>query len=83
MVNLALAGVHSQWRPLLEKALKTMDPDYLHALTHSDDWLPGKASLFAAFSLPLDDRRYLLLGESPYPRAQSANGYAFLGCRGG
>ncbi|HBI21825.1 MAG TPA: uracil-DNA glycosylase [Legionella sp.] len=39
--------------------------------------MPGKESLFAAFSMPLSSTRYILLGESPYPRAQSANGYAF------
>ena len=33
--------------------------------------------IFNAFSLPLDKVHYILWGESPYPRANSANGYAF------
>ena len=39
--------------------------------------MPGIDNLFAAFSLPLSDTKYILLGESPYPRPESANGYAF------
>jgi uracil-DNA glycosylase len=39
--------------------------------------LPGVTQLFNAFSLPVDQVKIILLGESPYPRAESANGYAF------
>ena len=54
-----------------------MDPNYLRALQKNLEWLPGLQSLFAAFNLPLSATRYILLGESPYPRKDSANGYAF------
>lgn len=53
-----------------------MDQNYLRHLAHSS-WLPGPGLLLSAFSLPLDQTRFVLYGESPYPRAQSANGYAF------
>lgn len=76
MQNL-LAFVNPQWRDLLKEALEKMDADYLHSLLMNEDWLPGKEKLFAAFSLPLQSTRYILLGESPYPRSLSANGYAF------
>ena len=69
--------IHPQWRPLVDKALAQVDSDYLHQLQLANDWLPEKGSLFAVFSVPLDQTHYILLGESPYPRAQSANGYAF------
>lgn len=69
--------VHPQWRPLVSEALSHMDVDYLQRLQSVQDWLPGEKCLFAAFSMPLSATKYLLLGESPYPRAQSANGYAF------
>ncbi len=39
--------------------------------------MPAKENIFSAFSEPLPNTKYILLGESPYPRAQSANGYAF------
>ena len=72
-----LEKVHPEWRDMLHDALKGMAPEYLHELQFTQTWLPGIPSLFAAFSLPLSSTRYILLGESPYPRSQSANGYAF------
>lgn len=72
-----LINVHPEWRELLSDALDAMDPGYLHGLTSSSDWLPGKALLLAAFRTPLSQARYILFGESPYPRQASANGYAF------
>lgn len=69
--------VDVSWHSILEKALTTMDQSYLKNLLDTDDWLPGSNQIFNAFSLPLDSTRYILFGESPYPRAQSANGYAF------
>lgn len=72
-----IGQAHPQWHPLLECALEVMDNKYLDKLQSTPDWLPGITSIFAAFSLPLSSTRYILLGESPYPRPQSANGYAF------
>lgn len=68
---------HPEWQPLIRKALKSMDELYLKKLINDESWFPGLGKLFAAFTLPLSQVRYLLLGESPYPRKQSANGYAF------
>ena len=76
MQNL-ISQTHPEWHEILYSALSTMDVEYLRRLQTTNDWLPGQASLFAAFSRPLSSMRYILLGESPYPRAQSANGYAF------
>lgn len=69
--------IHWQWQGMLEIALQKVDPDYLRELSLEKNWLPGNNKLFAAFSLPLESTRYILMGESPYPRAGSANGYAF------
>ena len=68
---------HPSWDRALTQALKQMDEDYLQSLLKQDQWLPGIANVFNAFSLPLEQVNYLLMGESPYPRSQSANGYAF------
>lgn len=68
--------MHPQWQPVIEKALKTLPPDY-RANLEKTSWLPGMGAIFNAFTLPKDDVRYILFGESPYPRAASANGYAF------
>lgn len=72
-----LEKVHPQWHDLLNHALGCLDTHYLDELQKNKIWLPGFERLFAAFSLPLSETQYILLGESPYPRAQSANGYAF------
>jgi uracil-DNA glycosylase len=68
---------HPEWKMLINNALSQMDNGYLKQLLEDRTWLPGLNHLFAAFSLPLSQTRYVLLGESPYPRASSANGYAF------
>ncbi|MGE3920608.1 MAG: uracil-DNA glycosylase [Gammaproteobacteria bacterium] len=69
--------IHPSWNQILETALSQMDQTYLKELLASDDWLPGSQQIFNAFRLPLHKTRYILFGESPYPRAHSANGYAF------
>ncbi|STX50775.1 uracil-DNA glycosylase [Legionella busanensis] len=72
-----IANTHPEWHKILKKALACMDQTYLEQIQVQTDWLPGLDKLFAAFKWPLSNIRYILLGESPYPRAQSANGYAF------
>ncbi|MDR3492949.1 MAG: uracil-DNA glycosylase [Gammaproteobacteria bacterium] len=70
-------NVDPSWQACLQKALATMDSHYLNHLYSNQDWLPGPEKIFNAFSLPLHKVKYVLFGESPYPRKQSANGYAF------
>jgi uracil-DNA glycosylase len=69
--------VHEDWRALLIEALQTLEQDYLQALMADDSWLPGIDRLLAAFRRDRIGLRYLLIGESPYPRPESANGIAF------
>ncbi|KTD51088.1 uracil-DNA glycosylase [Legionella quateirensis] len=68
---------HPEWQPILNTAIEVMDKNYLNQLLDDKNWLPGVTNLFSAFSLPLSSTRYILFGESPYPRIESANGYAF------
>lgn len=75
---LTLNQVHEQWQPLLADALTFVDEDYLNTLLQQSDWLPGSDSLLAAFKRELTHCRYILFGESPYPRVESANGIAFF-----
>lgn len=70
-------GVHQDWREIVETALARVDTDYLDSLLNDDGWLPGSERLLAAFRRDRSGLRYLLIGESPYPRAESANGIAF------
>ncbi len=70
--------VHPQWRPLLLEALQQLEDDYIERLLRDANWLPGLDRLFAAFRRDAENVRYILIGESPYPRKESANGIAFF-----
>lgn len=69
--------VDPSWKPCIIQALSHMDPNYLSHLAKNKQWLPGADKVLNAFSLPIKKINYVLMGESPYPRAHSANGYAF------
>ncbi|MGH8806358.1 MAG: uracil-DNA glycosylase [Noviherbaspirillum sp.] len=76
----AFTLAHPSWHPILRSGLEAVaeaDPDYLPALV-ADNFLPTEGRLFAAFSLPLNAVRYVLVGEGPYPREVSATGVCFM-----
>ena len=75
-----LAGAHPDWQPVLLRGLQAVaaaQPEYLPALLDSA-FLPTEGRLLAAFSQPLANVRYVLIGEGPYPRAASATGLCFM-----
>jgi uracil-DNA glycosylase len=76
----ALARAHVSWQAILTEGLQAVqaaDPAYLADLA-ADAYLPTEQRLFAAFALPLQQVRYVLVGEGPYPRAESATGVCFM-----
>ena len=76
----ALDRADASWRPSLEAGLQAVaaaDPAYLPALG-VDDYLPTEGRLFAAFAQPLHKVKHVLVGEGPYPRAESATGVCFM-----
>ena len=67
------------WHGVLEKAFEAFDSDYLHYLQTNSDYFPNQSNLLNAFkTLPLNKTKYILFGQDPYPRVQSAIGYAFI-----
>ena len=74
---IARTKVHQEWQPILRQSLATLENDYVDSLLAEDSWLPGIDNLLAAFQRDRNGLRYLLIGESPYPRRESANGVAF------
>jgi len=71
---------HPSWHAALRaglEAIQEADPAYLPTLAQ-DDYLPTEGRLFAAFTQPMDQVRYVLVGEGPYPRAASATGVCFM-----
>ncbi len=76
----ALQLTAPDWRPVLMRGLEAVaeaDPDYLVQLD-ADRYLPTGSRLFAAFAQPLDQVAYVLVGEGPYPREESATGVCFM-----
>jgi uracil-DNA glycosylase len=76
----ALALTDVSWQPVVRRGLAAVaaaDPIYLEQLAQ-DVYLPTQHRLFAAFVQPLDSVRYVLVGEGPYPREQSATGVCFM-----
>jgi len=68
------------WRPVLLRGLQAVaasNPEYLPSLVDGS-FLPTQARLFAAFAQPLESVRYVLVGEGPYPREDSATGFCFM-----
>ncbi|MGN0918539.1 MAG: uracil-DNA glycosylase [Oxalobacter sp.] len=79
-IETALQRAHPSWQNILKQGLNAIlenTPDYLDTLIEGD-FLPTQGRLFAAFSLPVDHVRYILMGEGPYPREASASGYCFM-----
>lgn len=76
----ALTHAHASWQPILQEGLQAVaraDAGYLPTLANGA-FLPTQGRLFAAFAQPLDAVRYVLVGEGPYPRAESATGLSFM-----
>lgn len=71
---------HPSWQPHLKNGLDAVhaaNPSYLANLERAH-FLPTQDRIFAAFSQSIDDVRYVLIGEGPYPREESATGICFM-----
>ncbi len=79
-IELALRQAHPSWNSALRAGLLAVQhsqPNYLPELAQGQ-FLPTQNRLFAAFSLPIDAINYVLFGEGPYPREESATGVCFM-----
>ena len=76
---LELNGVGSAWHPILVPALETLEEHYRKFVLAGEGYIPTSDRLLAAFStLRPEQVRYILFGQDPYPRSESAIGYAFI-----
>ena len=71
--------IHPSWEILLTNAYAALDEEYKLFLEEDKEYFPTKAFYFNAFkTLAKQDVKYILFGQDPYPREQSAGGYAFI-----
>jgi len=75
--------MHSKsWEPILNKAYGELEERYRAFLDEEKGYIPSRENIFNAFkTLPKTEVRYILFGQDPYPRAESAGGYAFIDMR--
>jgi len=74
-----LDNVDASWKGILEKALNALDDEYLEFLKTDNSYFPDQKNFLNAFkTLPLEKTKYILFGQDPYPREESAIGYAFI-----
>ncbi|MFK5881609.1 MAG: uracil-DNA glycosylase [Sulfurospirillum sp.] len=71
--------VDSSWQGIIEKSYSKFRPAYRNFLENDKDYFPSYDNFLNAFkTLPVDKTRYILFGQDPYPREESAIGYAFI-----
>jgi uracil-DNA glycosylase len=69
----------ASWQPLLDEAYASLSEEYRTFLENNKEYFPTKENYFNAFkTLAKKDVKYILFGQDPYPRKQSAGGYAFI-----
>lgn len=68
--------IDNSWQDNFSAAYQMLSADFKQYLANNY-YLPEQDRLFAAFQIPRQRVKFILVGESPYPRAQSANGLAF------
>lgn len=74
-----MTQLHASWQPIINKALNHLDDDYLSFLKTDTSYFPNKENFLNAFkTLSKEKTKYILFGQDPYPRKESAIGYAFI-----
>ena len=69
----------SSWENILFKAYASLEAEYQRFLEEDKEYFPSKENYFNAFkTLHKDKVKYILFGQDPYPRKESAGGYAFI-----
>lgn len=67
------------WEKILSAAYDALEIEYQRFLEEDRDYFPSKENYLNAFkSLHKDNVKYILFGQDPYPRKESAGGYAFI-----
>jgi len=71
--------VDVSWQEIIEYAYDGLSPKYREFLEKDEMYFPTFSNFLNAFhTLSLEKTKYILFGQDPYPRRESANGYAFI-----
>jgi uracil-DNA glycosylase len=71
--------VDPSWKKIVEYAYDGLSPKYREFLEKNEGYFPTFSNFLNAFhTLELKNTKYILFGQDPYPRQESANGYAFI-----
>ena len=71
--------VDSSWQEIIEYAYAGLSPEYRNFLEQDEGYFPTFSNFLNAFhTLNLEKTKYILFGQDPYPRFESASGYAFI-----
>ena len=71
--------VHPSWQNIINQSYDKLSKEYREFLENDTEYFPSYDNFLNAFkTLPLDNTKYILFGQDPYPREQSATGYAFI-----
>ena len=71
--------VHGSWQESINAAYASLSEGYRAYLEQDQDYFPSQKQYLNAFkTLPKEKVRYILFGQDPYPREESAIGYAFI-----
>jgi len=74
-----ITNIDPSWKDIINNSLSKLDPSYLRFLEENKGYFPNKENFLNAFkTLPLEKTKYILFGQDPYPRVESAGGYAFI-----
>lgn len=67
------------WESIVSDAYASLTVQYRTFLETNTQYFPSKENYFNAFkTLPKEKVKYILFGQDPYPREESAGGYAFI-----
>ncbi|MDR0761904.1 MAG: uracil-DNA glycosylase [Campylobacteraceae bacterium] len=71
--------VHESWQDTINLAYRALDAQYRAFLESNAGYFPNFDNFLNAFkTLPRNKTKSILFGQDPYPRSQSAIGYAFI-----
>ncbi|MFV0481475.1 MAG: uracil-DNA glycosylase [Campylobacteraceae bacterium] len=72
-------NIDKSWSEIVENSLHSLSSEYQNFLNTSDTYFPNRDNFLNAFkTLSFKNTKAILFGQDPYPRVQSAIGYAFI-----